>query len=425
MKKEIRRKNEIIALGLVVILLLALTSGVVGAQESVELEFPSWQATEPGFSDWWKENIAVFEKNHPEVKINFYQIPFSDYIDTLITKLGAGQPPDILHLPSRNVFQFVDMDWLEPLDRFLEGTDIPDVWIPLQKKMAIDGETYGVLLLGYGNVQYVNTKFFSETGTKIPENPEEFLDAARKLTIDQNNDGQTDIYGYGMPTITHPGVYTNVTSFVIGYGGHWTKNGELNFNDPAVLKGLNLFKTLIDERLVPMGITDEQKRQYFFSGRVAMITDGPWVLALKKDASENVTPYVEVKRVPFPNVCGGMSNSIHIPKGISDEKKDLAWQFIYQLTRPEWQEKYSRFTSSPPGRSDALTEDLIKEIPEMIVFSQSAGEAIDFLPEGFEVHYTQFSQMIIDACMEIATLGKPVEQVLNELERNIKEEFGL
>ena len=53
------------------------------AADKIVFDFPSWQATEPGFADWWNELIDEFESEHPNVEINFYQVPYKDYINTL------------------------------------------------------------------------------------------------------------------------------------------------------------------------------------------------------------------------------------------------------------------------------------------------------------------------------------------------------
>jgi len=40
----------------------------------VTLEFPSWQAEEPGVRDWWRAVIAEFEQKNAGVKVNLFQI---------------------------------------------------------------------------------------------------------------------------------------------------------------------------------------------------------------------------------------------------------------------------------------------------------------------------------------------------------------
>ena len=69
--------------------------------DEIVLEFPSWQATEPGFQEFWEEAVAEFENRHENVRINLYQVPFDSYVDTLTTLYAAENAPQITHIPSR------------------------------------------------------------------------------------------------------------------------------------------------------------------------------------------------------------------------------------------------------------------------------------------------------------------------------------
>ena len=105
---------------LLVALLLLLTSfgtaPTAGAQgQGVTLDFPSWQAEEPGFGEWWKGLIQEYEAKHPGVKVRLYSIPFANYVNQLTVRFAGQNPPDIVHLPSRNFASFASQNWLEPM----------------------------------------------------------------------------------------------------------------------------------------------------------------------------------------------------------------------------------------------------------------------------------------------------------------------
>ena len=78
------------------------------AHAQTTLEFPTWQAEEPGVSTWWKELIAAYEKRYPDVKINLQQVPFAQFVKQMTVRFAAGNPPDIVHLPSRDFASFAD-----------------------------------------------------------------------------------------------------------------------------------------------------------------------------------------------------------------------------------------------------------------------------------------------------------------------------
>src|SRR5690606_11746502 len=102
------------------LLTIALFAGALAlgtaTEQNITLDMPSWQATEPGTSDWWKALIAEFEAQHPGVTIEFTHEPFAGYNDKMVTRFAAGNTPDILHLPAANFMIYAQEGWLAPLD---------------------------------------------------------------------------------------------------------------------------------------------------------------------------------------------------------------------------------------------------------------------------------------------------------------------
>jgi multiple sugar transport system substrate-binding protein len=198
------------------------------------LDFPTWQAEEPGVSTWWKELIAAYEAKYPGVKVNLQQVPFAQFVKQMTVRFAAGTPPDIVHLPSRDFASFADQGWLEPLDERLRSTDIAANWTPLQSEMNWNGKTQGVLLMGYGGMLFYNEQKLRDAKVALPKTPDEWL-AAMKATTDAGK-GQ-----FGLATITaeHPNMVVEMASWVIGSGADWLKGGRYNFTDPDVVKAVD------------------------------------------------------------------------------------------------------------------------------------------------------------------------------------------
>ena len=175
--------------------------------QNMTLDFPSWQAEDPGFAEWWKALIADYEAKHPGVKIKLYSIPFVNYVNQLTVRFAGRNPPDIVHLPTRNFASFASQQWLEPIDDLIKATDIPAKWSPLQSEMVWDGRTYGLLLLPYGNLLYYNEKILQDAGVKVPTTPAEWLDAMAKTT---NRD--KGVFGLVTTTAEHPNMFIDAAT---------------------------------------------------------------------------------------------------------------------------------------------------------------------------------------------------------------------
>lgn len=417
-----------------ILMCVALSAGLMACGEKEEskqdngeivLEFPSWQATEPGFKDFWEAAIEEFEKEHENVKINLYQVPFDSYVDTLTTLYAANTPPQITHIPSRYFAQFSDLGWFEPLNSRLEETDILDNWSNLQESLTIDGENYGVLLLGNGYSMYYNEAMFEEANVAVPTNVDEFMEAAKVLTKDENGDGDPEIYGFGACQVTDTNFYNEATSFVVGLGGKWSEDGDLaQMTSQETIDAMEKYQTLFKENYTPVGLSVEQKRQYFVEGKMAMIFDGPWVASMIDSASEDIKNNLKVTRIPLDNVPGSVSNSLHIPASISDEEKELVWEFIKMIAEDEFQQMYMEKVGSPSPNKNAATDELLQKNPFLGQFIEDAENANEILPSGYEEQYGEFTQFVIDSVMSMTTDPyEDVETTLNELKKKVESEL--
>ena len=64
---------------------------------------------------WWTQFEKDFEAENPDIKLEFVTIP-SKYADTMITKLAAGEIPDVMMLAMDQVPRYALNGMLMPLD---------------------------------------------------------------------------------------------------------------------------------------------------------------------------------------------------------------------------------------------------------------------------------------------------------------------
>jgi multiple sugar transport system substrate-binding protein len=409
---------------LLVALALAATSALatVHAQDVV-LEMPSWQATEPGTSDWWNALIDEFEAQNPGVTIEFTHEPFASYNQTMVTRFAGGNPPDILHLPAANFMVYAQEGWLAPLDEHLAGmSDVVDQWTPVQTTCEYEGQTLCVVVLGYGYVLGWNQAAFEEAGLAgPPTTTEELIAYARELTVDTNNDGTVDRYGFVFPTVTHPGVETTASAFLFEADpdGHWVNEaGELNRD--AITTAWTQMRQLIEDGSVPLGVDNNGKRQFFVEGRAAMMLEGPWIQGNINSAAPDVQPALQVASTPFSGtVYGGASNVLAVPADIAPERQELAWKFIELFMSEEWQAKYATVAGQPPARAGVVDDAFLAANPNMQVYVNEANAAKDYIPPGMAENYTRFRDLVIEATLAAVVQEQDIDTVLDQLESDL------
>jgi multiple sugar transport system substrate-binding protein len=393
-------------------MLASLCAAPMAVAQGVTLDFPSWQAEEPGFGEWWKGLIQEYEAKHPGVKVRLYSIPFANYVNQLTVRFAGQNPPDIVHLPSRNFASFASQNWLEPMDDMLKASDIPGHWSKLQSDMVWDGKTYGLLLLPYGNLLYYNEKILQDAGVKVPATPVEWLDAMAKTT--NRDKGQ---FGLVTTTAEHPNMFIDAATWVLGQKRDWLKGNKYNFSDPGVVATMEQFRKSLT--FAPPGTNSAVARQLFVDGKAAFLRDGPWVWATLQKAKPEIRPALKMAQLPFPVITGGASNSLHIPAKIDAQKKKLVWEFIALAATPAWQEKYVQLTSSPAGRLGMITAEQAKKDPHLAAITQAAEKAENLFPTQptLRENYNEFATLFSRAVVRMQSSSQSTEAILANLQK--------
>jgi multiple sugar transport system substrate-binding protein len=400
--------------------LIAASFATTAVAQTTTLDFPSWQAEEPGLSTWWKELIKDFEAQNPNVRINFYSIPFNQYVQQMTVRFAGNNAPDIVHLPTRNFAAFASQEWLMPLDDRLARTDIEAAWTPLQSEMRWQGKAYGVLLMGYGSLLYYNERLLKEAGVAVPTTPEAWLAAIEKTT--RRDRGQ---FGLVATSVEHPNLVVELGTWVMGQGLDFFRNGQYGFTDPKVVAAVDQYRRSM--RFAPPGTNSTVARQLFLDGKAAFLRDGPWIWATVQQAPEAVRADLRLTRLPFPVVTGGASNSLHMATSLAPEKRDLVWKFIALAASPKWQQQYPVLSASPAARKGALTADVVKAMPYLEVIQDSAGAAVSVFPALPQVQesYNEYASIFGRAMMRLISTDEPTAQVLANLQKELERAIPL
>lgn len=397
----------------------ALISVPPVAMAQTNLEFTTWQADEAGFGDFWREAIAAFEADNPDVNIEIQQIPFADYINQLTIRFASGQPPHIVALNTSSFGIFAEQGWLRELDSLAEGTPIDTEWSSLQEELVWDGTTYGVLMMGYGFMLFYNSEILEQAGIEVPQSFDEFRTAVAAAT-----DVDSGIFGLAAVTTEHPTLAQDFIRFIEWQDQRFIVDGNYNLTDPGVVAAIENYRETVGEN-APLGNNSTIARQLFTDGRTAFLIDGPWMYANFENASGDVRPNLEMVAAPFSPPLGGASNSIHLPDGLDPEIEQHAWAFIEYLARDDMQERYLVLTASPSGRADVLSDDAIEEMPHLSEIAQAADGALPIIPNerAIRANANEFNAILQRTALRVLSTEEPVESILadaqQELERTI------
>jgi multiple sugar transport system substrate-binding protein len=410
--------RSILMRALVIFLAIGLLAAQGGAApREIVLRFPSWQQDEPGVSAWWKEQITAFERSHPGVRVEFTKVPLAEHTDKLIAQFAANQPPQIVHVPAQTFFPFADRNWLEPLDRMLDETDVKKTYHALQaKECTWKNATYCLLMLNYGYAWVYNEKILKAAGKSVPRNIDEYIEALKAMTDAKN--GQ---YGIGVVTLPGFNMVAHIAVFVYGAGGKWTDDrGNPSVTTPQVTQGFKWWKEVV-LGATPIGQESGRLRQLVMEGKVASYNDGPWMQGFALRANPDVKPHLRAAPAPFRFTMGGPSNVVAIPRAIPDEEKRLAWDFIKSHTQKDAQVRYSVAVGAPAPRQDiSIPADMRKDLPFYDVYVDAAKRAVSWVPFGLETKANEFIRLVAEHGQRMIVRNEPVERVLQDLQRELE-----
>jgi multiple sugar transport system substrate-binding protein len=391
----------------------------VRAQDKVTLRFPSWQQDEPGSSDWFKARIADFEASHPNVTIDFTKIPVNEVADKLTTQFAAGDPPQILHIPYLNLLPFAAQGFLEPLDSYFEQTDILQNWTPLQSGCEWEGVNYALLLLAYGYSMVYNEQLLNDAGVAVPTTAEEMIAAAKTLTVGP------DQFGYGTTTVPGSNLFTHVSVWIVGAGGHVTTDDAPSINTPEAVEGVSNWVELVKAGVTPTSMETGPLRQLLQQGKLAMWFDGPWGQGFMNSAPDEVKPHLKATQLPFPHIFGGSSNVMAIPKDISDDEKQLVWEFIQSLATPEAQAEYNVMYCTPTARTgvEVPEDELLASCPAINswVEALNSPDLVDYFPKALATKTSQLIDLTSETMQKLITSDASVQDELDKLQAQLED----
>ena len=394
-----------------VVLAMGLSETAVSARD---LKITTWTATSPGLKDWWLVIEKKFEEANPGVDVKIENVAFADYIRTLTTRFVAGSPPTLVHvpLPTINLPAWAEAGFLLDVDGRIAKTDIQAKWPQNQAAMSWGGKNYGVLLVQYGFVFFVNEKLLRDAGLAVPRNKDDLLAAAAKLT----KDGK---YGFAITDDNTVNFMRDALQFITGFGGAWVKDGKWTFTDPKVVAAIDLWRE-IGTKYAPKGTDINAKRQAFYDGNVAMMIENPSVWPnVATAAKPDVVGDLHLARIPFEVTPGDVSHGLSIPSGLNAADTELAWAFTEMAASADMMKAYVELVKSPVARPGV--DAMLRVDRDTQVISDSAADAVVLVPNdyyGVRAKYADFASALTNALRTILQ-GAPTAETMAKLQNDL------
>jgi multiple sugar transport system substrate-binding protein len=366
-----------------------------------------WQGINPPPNrDVFQKLVTKFNQQHPDIQVESLYVGQADQqLPKILAAVVGDAAPDLLWFGSMLTGQLVELNAIEPLDKFWYSSPVSQAIDPaLRESMEYEHQLWSVPF-GTNNVGiFYRPSLFKAAGVeKLPTNWKELKATAKQLTRDTNGDGKIDKYGMLLPL--GKGEWTVFTWLPF----MWSGGGELQagtsmkkIDNPGAIAALELWQQMIQDG---SAILSSPERGYeldgFMNGKVAMQLTGPWTLgqlAATKDVDYGVMPIPAGIR--SATSVGG--ENLFMMKG-HPQHRQAAWQFMEYVLSQEFQTEWAIGTGYLPvnlnSRQQSSYQDYVAKTPATQVFLDQAkyGRSRPIAPG-----YSQISE----------NLGRAIESVL-------------
>ncbi len=354
------RFRLVLAVGLALLPLLFISAGCSETKKDVT-EITFWGMGSEG--EKIQKLIPEFQKRNPGIRVKVQMVPWTAAQEKLISSFAADNTPDICQLGNTWVPQFVLLEALEPLEKYISKSKVvkPEFYFKgIWNTNEVEGKIHGIPWYIDTRIIYYRKDIFAKAGyNEPPKTWDELLDLSRKIVKLQNDPNKYAIY---LPT----NEWAPFVIFGLQNGSDLIKNNWTygNFSGKEFLEAFQFLIRFHKERLTPMGVSQVTNvYQAFEQEFFAMYISGPWNIPefkrwMKDSTGEKwgTAPLPGKNGYPGASLAGGSS----LVMFKNSKNKEAAWKFVEFLSEKGTQLAFFRETNNLPAVVSAWDEPYFK-----------------------------------------------------------------
>ncbi|MDI3298754.1 MAG: ABC transporter substrate-binding protein [Bacillota bacterium] len=381
--------------------------GASGAQEqtTVTLTLSGWSSS-PAELKIVQDQIAAFEKLHPDIKVQWQPVP-GDYMQKIQTEIASHTEPDVFYLDSSVAYDLMSQGAIQPLDPYVAKykTDLSRFVPNLLKAFQYQGKTYG-FPKGFSTLALVyNTRLFQQAGIGQPPKSWAELEAdARQLTRN------------GVEGLVMDPDFARLGALVEQAGGTLVDSqGKAQLDSPSAIEAAAFYQKLVREGVLKQSkdVGAQWAGDALAKGKAAMVFEGNWVVAALRQESPDLR--WSVAPLPQGKQAGSLAFTVAYVMGKDTKHPEAAYQLIDFLTGPQG-EKFTEQGGLEMPSVESMLSTFSQDYPEQKAFAEAASYALPWQlgPNG---------QTVIDAVnkalQSIYLQGADPKQALQQAQASI------
>lgn len=342
-----KRQNKFLALGLTAAVAASSLAGCGGSSSSggssgggdpkAALTVAIW---DNGQQKGLQEICDAFtESTGIEAKVQV--IEWNSYWTLLEAGASGGDMPDVFWMHSNEAVKYMSNNiLLDITDQVAASTVLEMDKFPqdLKEMYQWEGKTYALPKDMDTIAIWYNKTLFDEAGIPYPDGSwtwDEFYEIAQKLTKDDGSQ-----YGFCANPSNEQDTWMNIV-YTMG-GCVLNDQGMSGFDDPKTIAAMEFVDKMVHTVMPPASTMSETGTDVLFgSGKVAMISQGSWMVAGFKD-NEYIAENADVARLPKDPATGrsvSLYNGLGWAASANTKNPEGAYKLIEWFATKDMQEK--------------------------------------------------------------------------------------
>lgn len=224
-----------------------------------------------------------FMAANPDIRIEFLGTPMNDIYAQLTTMATGGELPDVFTNSPEFSSQAQDLGIVEPLDELLGQEYVAGFEEQVLAQARLDDGLQFAPFFTIPTGLLYRTDLFEEAGLEPPTTWEEFREAARQLTVDEDEDGTPERYGFAMVGSNNGSGGSRFVPIMRTFGAQELRQeGDAwvtDFESPEAVAAFELYGELVNtDQVVPPGPFQTSYGEavaLLASDKAAMMVTGP------------------------------------------------------------------------------------------------------------------------------------------------------
>lgn len=355
------RKNFSVHIFIVILICTVfIISSCVKKTETKKIkEITFWTLQLSSFSDYINDIIKDYEEIHPDVKINWIDVPFSEGEKRALAAVMSNDVPDIINMNPNFGATLASKGALFDIKKYVSQENynkyLPESW----ESSETSSKIFGVPWYITSAITIYNKKILTESGTTNYNSIKTYQDL---LDIAPTIKKKTGKYVL-MPSLTENGymlkIFNKYDIPIVDKTGQ-----KALFDTPEAVKVLNLWKDMYTNKYIPAESITEGHRvslEKYQSEETAFIIAGANFLKIIKENSPEI-----YKNSGVLSQITGSNNKVDfslmnlvVPK--KSKNPQIAVDFALFLTNHKNQLEFCKLAPVLPSTIETLESDFFKQ----------------------------------------------------------------